>query len=178
MTKVPDSFKTMSFPKPRDGVAAVYAPLPIATPSKTITSTEAERRNLQYKEMKKFINNERCPVCSGQLDGPIGFDAATVYCRVGGDDEYKARYVYGNILPDWSRITLYTTHFAFEIESQHITEDMFLNHLYKLDLSLNPRYQQRSKKELLKYEGSRLMLKANLTEEQLLNKIKLFTLFS
>ncbi len=178
MSKVPDSFKTMSFPKPRDGVAAVYAPIVPSPPSKTISLTESERRNLQFKEMKRFVNNERCPVCLGQLDGPIGYDAATVYCRVGEAREYQARYVFGNNLPDWSKITLYTTYYAFEIESKHITEDMFLNQLYKLDLSLSPRYQQSNKKELLKYEGSRLLLRSNLTEEQLLNKIKLFTLFS
>ncbi|HEY5267551.1 MAG TPA: hypothetical protein VII94_00240, partial [Candidatus Saccharimonadales bacterium] len=127
----------MLFPKPRDGVAAVYAPLPIISPNKTITLSEDTKRIIRYKEMKKFINNERCPVCSGQLDGPVGWDSATAYCRVGGGSEYKAYYIFGNSLPDWSITTLYTTHFAFEIESKHIIEDMFLNHLYKLDLSLN-----------------------------------------
>ncbi len=174
----PDSFKTMSFPKPRDGVAAIYAPLPPAQPTRTISLTEAEQRAQQLKEMKLFINHERCPACKAQLEGSIGFDRATVFCCAGGEKEYKAHYKFGDTFPHWSMITYYTTHFAYEIENIYIIDQMFKNTIYKLDLNLNERYQQRDKKELLKYEGERLIIRSGLSEEQLINKIKLYTLFS
>jgi hypothetical protein len=174
----PDNFKTMSFPSPRDGTTAIYAPLPSAPPTRTITLTEAETRALQLREMKKFINNERCPVCFAQLDGPVGFDRATVFCSAGGEKEYKAHYRLYQSFPHWSVVTFYQTHFAFEITNTHITDELFENIICKIDLSFNEKFQQRSKKELLKYEGSRLIIKANLTEEQLISKIKLYTLFS
>lgn len=169
----------MVFPPSRDGSrTAVYAPLPPAPPPKTITPTEAERRALQLKQMKAFINNQRCPICESQLEGTIGYDAATVYCCAGGQKEYKARYVFGNDLPAWSVTTLYTTHFGFEIENRHVTDELYKNTIYKIDLSLNERFQQREKKSILNYEGARLLIKTNLTEEQLMEKIKLYTLFS
>ena len=174
----PDNFRTMSFPTSRNGTAAIYAPLPPAPSPRTISLTEAERRALQLKEMKKFINDERCPVCSAQLDGSVGFDRATVYCRTGGEKEYKAHYKFGQNFPHWSVTTFYTTHFAFEIENTFVVDDMYKNIICKIDLSYNERFQQSTKKELLNYEGERLIIRGGLTEEQLEKKIKLYTLFS
>jgi len=179
MNSGPKSFKNMSFPPPRCGTTtAVYAPLPKPPPTRVITPTEQERRALQLKEMKLFINNQKCPMCGAQLDGPIGYDKATVFCRSGGEKEYKAHYKYGMETPYWSVSTFYTTHFAFEVENTHLTDELFKNIIYKIDLSLNERFQQREKKEILNYEGERLLLKGGLTEERLLEKIKLYTLFS
>src|SRR5208282_327720 len=169
----PDNFKTMSFPSPRDGTTAIYAPLPPAQPPRSISLTEAEKRALQLKEMKRFINNERCPVCGAQLEGSVGFDRATVYCCAGGEKEYKAHYKFGQDFPHWSVTTFYTTQFAFEIENNFVVDGMFRNTICKIDLSLNERFQQSTKKEMLRYEGVRLIIKSGLTEEQLQKKIKL-----
>jgi hypothetical protein len=174
----PENFRTMSFPTPRDGTTAIYAPLPPSPAPRAITLTEAETRALQLKEMKKFINNERCPSCSGQLEGSVGFDRATVFCCVGGEKEYKAHYKLYQDFPHWSVTTFYTTHFAFEIENTFIVDEMFKNTICKIDLSYNERFQQSTKKQMLQYEGARLIIKTGLTEEQLEKKIKLYTLFS
>lgn len=169
----------MAFPPPRDGTTtAVYAPLPPPPPPKTITSNEAERRALQLKQMKAFINNRRCPICDSQLEGSIGYDRATVYCCVGSEKEYVVHYVFGETRPDWSVTTFYTTHFAYQIENKHITDELYRNIIYKVDLSLNERFRDREKKTILNYEGARLLLSGNLKEEQIEEKIKLYTLFS
>ena len=175
----PKNFKTMSFPRPRDGTTtAVYAPLPSPPAPRSISNTEAEKRANQLKEMKRFINTQRCPVCEAQLDGSIGYDRATVYCRAGGEKEYKALYVYGIHTPQRSVTTFYTTHFAFEIANTLVLDDLYKNLVYKIDLSLNERFQQAEKKTLLDYEGERLIIRAGLTEQQLIDKIKLYTTFS
>lgn len=178
MSTGPKNFKTMKFPTPRDGTTtAVYAPLPPAQPPRTISLTEAEKRALQLREMKKFCNAQKCPVCSAQLDGSIGFDKATLFCRA-NESEYQVSFKYGVEQPIWSKTLLLTTYFGFEVISRFITDELFENVIFKLDLSLNTKYQQMEKKELLKYEGERLTFRGNLTEEQLLEKIKLYTLFS
>lgn len=169
----------MTFPPSRDGSTnAIYAPLPPAPAPRTISTDESAIRAFQLKEMRKFIDNQRCPVCSSQLDGPIGYDNATVYCCTGGEKEYKAKYVFGLDVPTRSVATFYTTHFAFEIDTTHLIDDLYRNILYKIDLSLNPKYQQAEKKELLNYEGERFLFKNSWTEEELLNKVKLYTIFS
>lgn len=174
----PDNFRTMSFPSPRDGTTAIYAPLPPSTAPRAISLTEAEKRALQLRDMKKFINDERCPICSAQLEGSVGFDRATVFCCVGGEKEYKAHYKIGQDFPHWSVTTFYATQFAYEIENNFVVDGMFRNTIYKIDLSFNERFQQSTKKDMLNYEGARLIIKAGMTEEQLEKKIKLYTLFS
>lgn len=174
----PKSFRNMNFPPSRDGTYAVYAPLPPAPKPRTITKTEAEKRADQYQLMKQFINLQRCPVCDAQLEGKIGYDQSTVYCCTNGEREYKVHFKYGFEKPNWSVTTYYTTYFAFEIETQHVVDEMYKNTIYKIDLNLNKRFQQLEKKTLLSYEGARMALKKNLSEEQILEKIKLYTLFS
>jgi len=175
----PKSFRDMKFPPSRDGTRnAIYAPLPPAPAPRTISVDESAIRAYQLKEMRNFINSQRCLVCSAQLDGPVSYDGATVYCCEGGEKEYKAKYVFGIEVPTRSICTFYTTHVAFEIDTTHLTDGLYKNILYKIDLSLNPKFQQAEKKELLNYEGERLLFKKNWTEEELLNKVKLYTLFS
>lgn len=174
----PKSFKDMMFPPSRDGGNAVYAPLPPAPSPKTISVNEMQRRADQLKEMKKFINSETCPLCSAQLDGAIGYDQATVYCRAFGEDEYQVSYKFGLPIPYWSRATLYTTHFAYEIFSQHIVDTLYRNTIYKIDLSLNKKFRRKEMKSILNYEGERLLLEKSTNEEKLLSKINLYTLFS
>ena len=174
----PKNFRNMKFPVPREGTTtAVYALLPPPPPLKTISLSESDRRASQLKEMKKFVNAQKCPVCGAQLDGSVGFDKATLFCRA-NEKEYEVAFKYGISLPIWSKSVLYTTYFAFEVINRLITEELYENVIFKIDLSLNQRYQQLEKKELLKYEGENLSFKGNLTEEQLLHKIKLYTLFS
>lgn len=168
----------MLFPPPRSGQNAVYAPLPPPPAPKTITQTEQQRRAEQFKEMKKFINEQTCPMCGSQLEGSIGYDRAGVYCCMGGELEYKAHYKFGILTPFWSVSTYYTSHFAFEIESTFIENGMYKNTIFKIDLSLNKKYQQLEKKILLSYEGAKLTFKRGITEEEILSKIKLYTVFS
>lgn len=174
----PKSWKEFKFPPSRGSQNAVYAPLPPAPSPRSITQTESKRRAAQFQDMKGFINDERCPLCGAQLEGRITYESATVYCAANGQREYQANYKYGLDKPTWSMTTHYTSQFAFEIEAQHVQDDMYKNAVYKLDLNLNKRFQQLEKKLLFSYEGARLSLKNNLSEEELLNKIKLYTLFS
>lgn len=174
----PKSFKQMQFPPNRNGTPAVYAPLPPAPTPRTITSNEVKRRAAQLQDMKAFINDERCPVCQAQLDGRIAYDTATVYCAEGGEQQYRAHYKYGLDKPVWSITTYYTTMFAFEIHAEYMEDELYRNTVFKVDLNLNKKFQQAEKKELFSYEGARLALKNNLTEEQILEKMKLYTLFS
>lgn len=174
----PKSFKEFKFPPSRGTQNAVYAPLPPPPKPRTITEKEAQRRADQYQVMRQFVNGQRCPVCEAQLEGKIGYDQSTVYCCANGEREYKVNFKYGNEKPNWCVTTYYTTHFAFEVETQHVVDDMYKNTVFKIDLNLNKRFQQLEKKMLFSYEGAPMVLKKNLSEEQILEKIKLYTLFS
>lgn len=178
MNNGPKNFKEMIFPPSRDGQYAVYAPLPPAPKPRTITVTEAQKRAVQLEEMKSFVNTQRCPACDAQLDGGIAYNQATLYCCANGEREYKVNFKYGLPHPHRSVTTYYTTHFAFEIENLHIEDNLFKNTIYKIDLSLNKKFQQSQKKTLFSYEGARLVLKKNISEEDLLSKIDLYVLFS
>lgn len=176
--KGPKNFRNIKFPPARGGTNATYAPLPPIPPSRTITPNEIEKRVSQLKEMKKFINEQRCPICSAQLDGAVSYNSATVYCRNGGEDEYRAKYYLGINLPVDSVTTFYTARLGFEITSTHITNGLYKNSICEIDLSLSKGFQQKNKKKILEFDGERFLLPANLTEAQILNKIKLYTVFS
>lgn len=177
--KGPKNFRNIKFPPARGGTTnATYAPLPPIPPAKIITPNEVEKRALQLKEMKKFINEKRCPICSAQLEGMVSYNSATVYCLNGGESEYRAQYKLGLEAPFSSVTTFYTNRFAFEIANSQITDDLYKNSIYEIDLSLSKGFQQKNKKKILEYEGNRLSLPSNLTEEQILSKIKLYTVFS
>jgi len=177
MTNKPSSFKEIKFPPSRDGKYAVYAPLPPVPARKVITEEELKRRSLQAKEMKEIANRERCPICGAQLDGLVGYNKANLYCAANGEDQFKVSFIHGMEHPVLSISTLYMQNFAYEIKYYHLEKDLYFNSIYRLDLSLSKKYQQLEKKEIVSYQGSPLIIKGNLTEQQLLNKIKLYTIF-
>lgn len=173
----PSSFKDMSFPPPRDGArVAIYAPLPPTPPLKTISQREKDRQ--AYQEMKKFANKQKCIVCGSQLDGSVRYDLAKLYCVTQGVAEYAVHFQFGIDHAVWSKTTHYGNHFAFEVITNHIIDSTVKNTVFKIDLSLNKRYQQLEKKELFSFEGKPLIIKAGMSETQLLEKMKLYTLFS
>lgn len=174
----PKNFRQIQFPPSRGTQNAVYAPLPAPPKPRTITEKESQRRADQYQLMRQFINNRRCPLCEAQLDGKIAYDQSTVWCCVNGEREYKVNFKYGMEKPNWCVTTYYTTMFAFEIETQLVIDDMYRNTVFKIDLNLNKKFQQLEKKTLFTYEGAPLTLPKNLSEEKILEKIKLYTLFS
>lgn len=175
----PKSFKDMQFPPPRDGISvSVYAPLPPAPQPRSLSKSEVDKRAAQLLEMKARVNAARCPLCSGQLDGHIGFDLAKVYCAAYTNKEYSATYSYWIPEPQYSIATIYTTHMAYEVIHQHLEKTRYLNSIYQIDLSLSPKYQQSQKKLFTSFEGSRFFLSKKLNEKQLLEKIKLYTVFS
>lgn len=174
----PKNFKSMTFPPARDGTCAVYAPLPKPPSPKAITLTESQQRAKQLEEMKVFANKQRCPVCDAQLDGPIGYDCAILYCRLNGEQQYKVYFKYGLEHIHWSITTYYTEHYAYEIETSYIEGNLFSNTLFKIDLSFNKKFQQSTKKNIFSYEGAILTFQKNISEEDLMSKIKLYTLFS
>jgi len=169
----------MQFPPPRDGArTSISAPLPPVPSSRTISQMEIDKRARQLSEMKTLVNAASCPLCGGQLDGHIGFDVARVYCASYTNKEYIATYSYGFSEPTYSVATIYATHTAYEMAHFHIEKNKYLNSIYQIDLSLNEITQQSQKKLFTSFEGSRFFLNKKLSEKQLLEKIKLYTVFS
>ena len=174
----PKSFKDMVFPPARSGTrSAVYAPLPQPPTPRTITNQAQKQLETQFLELKRLINNERCPICSSQLDGGIRSDDAAVYC-VSNPEEYKATYKYGLTIPVYSSVRYHTTNFDYEIQSSLNDNNVYSNTVYKIDLSLNVRAQNSDKKKLFSYDGVRMILSPILSEREIENKIKLYTTFS
>lgn len=175
----PKNFKEMQFPPARDGARnSVYAPLPPAPPPRAVSASEIDKRTERLLEMKVLVNAARCPLCGGQLDGPVTFEGASLYCITFTSKEYHAVYNYGYLEPACSIATIYTTNYAYEIVHNRIEDNKFQNEIYKIDLSLNERNQQASKELFTKFEGARFFLSKKLSEKKLLEKIKLYTVFS
>lgn len=175
----PKNFREIfkSLPKQRQKTA-IYAPLPPQPPAKTISSAQKALQEQQYKEMWEFVNSERCPCCGAQLDGGISYERANVYCSTNGEEEYKAVYVYGLKIAQHSRFTIYGSTFAYEVINEFISEDIFRNIVFKIDLSYNKAFQQKLKEKVLSYEGKRLLLDKKLDEQAILKKLKLYQTFS
>jgi hypothetical protein len=175
----PKNFKTMKFP-PSRGSNAIYAQLPKSGPVNVISASQLSQQDLQFKEMKKLLNSEHCPLCSGQLEGPIRFDETELYCVHCGAGKYKACYRYGLNVPYKSTTTYYTTNFAYQVYSYLLDEVSvkYKNIIYSLDLTYTEKTRNASRKEISSWEGNRLILDPNLDERKIIEKIKLYTVFS
>lgn len=175
----PKNFKEIfqSLPKHRSKYA-IAAPIPSQPPTKVLTLEQIERQKQQFKEMMELVNSTKCPLCKSQLDGPVYFYYADVYCCVNGEAEYKAHFSYGLKEPQNELSTIYCTSYAYEIFNEYLSPDNYKNTLFKVDLNSHYYHNRRSREKLIDYEGVKLFIDKNFSEERIIKKIKLYRVFS
>lgn len=171
----PKSFKDLFKYKkqvPMHGGNLIIAPKPIK-PDPDFLAQQAK----QQKELEKFVNQKRCSVCGSQLDGPVYAAKAELYC-VAYNSHYKCTYLFDNKLPKSSLATYAFDQNAYEIYSRLKDIDKYYIEVYKIDLNLIPKFQQRDKKKIMDCESAIFKFQKNISEEDFLQKIKLYTVFS
>jgi hypothetical protein len=125
----------------------------------------------------RFAKALRCPLCGAQLDGNVHPHRASLYC-VSYPDEYSCVYSPASDLPQYDTQNIIYGNYKYRIEFNQ-TYGQLENKIYKIDLNLNVRERENQKKLLFSNAGSKLPIFAkNLTEQQLLHKIKIYNTFS
>lgn len=175
----PKSFKEIfaDLPKHRSKYA-IAAPIPPQEPRKTITQEQIERQKRQLKEMMDLVNTTKCPLCKSQLDGPVYFYYADVYCCSNGEAEYKAHFSYGLNEPQSEVSTIYGGNYAYEIYNEYQAPGVYHNIMYKVDLNSHFHHSRRTREKVIDYEGVKLFIDKNISEKKILKKIKLYRVFS
>lgn len=152
----------------------------ISTPPPPRISVEEEaRRQKAKRDLTSFVNELQCVVCGGQLDGPVNYQYAELYC-VFNNDHYKCKYMAGQTQPDWTTaIYNFADHaVGYLVTTNKNDAHSFLNWIYKLDLDLIEKFRFRDKKCILSMKGSPLKFPKGLDFTEFEQKVKLYTVFS
>lgn len=128
-------------------------------------------------EFRKFINTLRCPLCQAQLDGNIHPKQAVVYC-VSNNDEYDSTWIPGNIIPSHETIRHYYPQYEYAIGISRFDYDMYRTIVVRYNRDTTNFYKESTKKVLFNVPKRILLFRERIEEKDLLNKIKLFNLFS
>jgi len=165
-----DLFKNI---KQRKQVAAPIPPQIL----KTRTQEQAKAEAKLQKEFIKFANDQRCEVCGDQLDGPVYFNRASLYC-VSNNDHFKSGYNQNKKLIDSYAL------YSFDVVEYEVfasaRDDEYNVKIYQLDKHLTPqfRYRLSEKKKIFEYVGTRFEFPKGLSQKEFEQNIKLFITFS
>lgn len=149
-------------------------------PAPQLSAEEEARRAKAKKDLTKFVNELRCPVCGGQLDGGVNYKYAEQYC-VYNNDHYKCKYESGSSLPSY---TVATYNFAseapvgYQVIANLKSDNTYANWIYKLDLDLIEKFRMNQKKLVLSFNGSLLKFPKGLSYPEFEQKLKLYAVFS
>lgn len=139
-----------------------------------LTPEFQEEQKQKKKAMLEFANQLRCPLCQAQLDGEVNPKKATLYCR-GDIDHYNAEY------NEQKQLKHCKYYFAFNQNAYNIVAD-FIDPLtarimvFKLDLTISPEYRNIYRRELFRFIGTPPNFDLQMTEDELLDELKLFAL--
>ncbi len=171
----PKSFKDLFVNKtkvPFEGGSKIFVP-----PSVQKTIDQEIQHEKARKELIKFVNTQRCVVCGVQLDGPVNHEYADLYC-VYNNTHYTCKFIPGFQLPTESVAEYNFTSEGYQVVSKRLDEFKYRNTVYKLDLDLIERFRFRDKKLIVSYDGAFLKFKKNLSEQEFVQKLKIYMVFS
>lgn len=130
------------------------------------------------KDVKKFFDDLRCPLCDGQLDGLLHPVISKLYC-VNDNNEYSVDWVAFQDHPSYELITHTFGNYEYRLSISKYGPDEFRNRITRYDLNLNTYERHKYTVELLNLIGSRLMFFRNKMEEEILiKKCGIYNLFS
>lgn len=171
----PKSFKDLFVNKikvPFEGGSKIFVP-----PAVHKTIDQEIQHEKTRKELIKFVNTQKCVVCGMQLDGPVNYEYAELYC-VYNSSHYKCKFIPGFQLPTESMAVYNFTSEGYQVENDRLDGFNFKNTVYKLDLNLIEKFRYRDKKLLVSYGGAFLKFKKNLSEQEFVQKLKIYMVFS
>lgn len=121
------------------------------------------------RQFIKFINTLRCPICQAGLDGSIS-DEANIYCRF-NPDEYHAQYKQGTFIPVRDSICFED----WKIDHQQLSGNKYKTTVWYM---LESGFSLPQHKFVLEYEGEMLFSATSFNEDEFLNKMELYDVFS
>lgn len=168
----PKSFKDLFKTKPK----VPFQPQPLASaPVPKITQQEYDRRKRCKEELTRFVNAQKCTVCGAQLDGPVNYEYAELYC-VENNQHYKCKYLYGQPSINWSECVYQYDPTGYQVINW-FSGGQYNVSIFALDMHLNEKFRFKEKKKVLSFAGSQLKFPKGLTAEEFQEKLKLYTTF-
>lgn len=149
-------------------------------PPPRLSVEEGVRREKVKKELTKFCNALHCVVCGGQLDGPVNYEYAELYC-VYDNKHFTCKYSAGQTQPDWTNaIYNFPDHaVGYQVTTSKQNDKTFSSWIYKLDLNLIERFRFRDRRCVLSLsKGSMIKFPKGLSFADFEQKIKVYTVFS
>lgn len=140
--------------------------------------TDAVLNDPGFRRFNKFCNSLRCPLCKSQLDGNIHPKEAKLYC-VANNDEYICRWLPGDETPASEMIRYWYSEYEYDILITRYGDSSFRTQIIRYNRNVNPIYRNKSRKEMFDLTGARvLFFRHRMSEEEFLNKLKLYSVFS
>ena len=162
MKSGPKSFRQMFKDKPQVKFqeSVPFVPVPhVPTPEE-----------VKRKQFKHFLNNQRCMVCGGQIDGVVERPISTQTCSKA--NHFRAVFDENKDLPI-SVLSIFRFNNAIDYEIvSHLTSDNYLNVIYRVE-----KEAVFHTRKLADYKGELLWLEPNLTEKQFMDMIQMIMVF-
>jgi hypothetical protein len=129
------------------------------------------------KDVKRFFNNLRCPLCNGQLDGNIHINASNLYC-INNQNEYIINILPFQNYPIYESITHSYLHYEYNIVINMVGNGVFNTKINRYDLTYTKFSRNKSKLCLLDVNVRIDIFRSKISEEDLLEKIGVYNTFS
>jgi len=169
----PNSFKDLIKPAPQ--VVAPKLTGSILKPGMTTEQFLAQK--VKQKELERFCNNQRCPLCDAQLDGGVHPGEARLFCRA-NPEEYTCVFTPNMLEPVNSSIRISYDCNQYEVLHFRTQSGSYINSVFVIDLTMRVDLRHKFKKKMFDFEGSRLIIPKTTTETGLLSKLKTYIIFS
>jgi len=132
----------------------------------------------QYKEFVNYCNKLRCPLCKSQLDGVIKYDFADLYC-VSNNQEYMCILSSPDDDFDVEQFIYWYPQYQYTICVANLNNGQYRTTVDRYSLDYVPRLRVQSKKEIFRHVGGQIpFFRSKKSEEELLKKLKIYTIFS
>lgn len=131
----------------------------------------------QHKQFVAFCNALRCPLCNGQLDGNIHHKQAQLYC-VNDNNEYKVTWSPGKSIPDFELISYTYPQYMYVIEYGTDWLHQIYTVINRYNMDAHPMHRAKTKVQVFKCASRLQFFRKRLDEEDFLNKLKLYNVFS
>lgn len=133
------------------------------------------------KDLVKFYNSLRCPLCGSQLDGGIYNTKSELYCAR-DNREYKVTWYAGEQHPQTEELVYWYTQFRYNIyitKLKTVSTPSFSTVIDRFNLDLSPPHIEFSRERVFAYTGAKILFfRQRMEEDKFLNKLKTYNVFS
>lgn len=130
----------------------------------------------EHRAFIRFCNSLRCPLCDGQLDGNVQKKYARLHC-VNNNEEYICE-LEPNKDFEVEQFTFWYPQYQYTVCIGKRNE-YYLSTVDRYNMDAAPIHRIRTKKEIFRYIGDKLLFfRSRMEEDQFLKKLKIYNTFS